>query len=292
MFKQAKDFVVKLLSEFLSENPFQLAGALSFYTLLSLAPLLLVVVAAAGLFWGQTAVRGQLTGQFEQLMGHEGAAVISTIIANASNTSSGILSMVIGLVTLLFGATTVFVQLQSSLNQIWNVRVTKRRNAIWGFLRIRLLSMAIVLGMGFLLLVSLVISAALAAFKEQMDALISGVPWLWELLNFAISLGVVTVLIAMIYKYLPDVRIAWGDVWVGALVTAGLFGVGKFLIGLYLGHASVGSAYGAAGSLVVLLVWVYYSALILFFGAELTQVLLRHRGHEIQPAPYAEPLRG
>ncbi len=287
MFKTAREFVVNLFTEFLSENPFQLAGALSFYTLLSLAPLLLVVVASAGLFWGEAAVRGQLTGQFEQLVGSDGASVINTIIANASDTKTGVISMIIGLATLLFGATTVFVQLQASLNQIWNVRTTARRNAIWSFVRIRLLSMAIVLGMGFLLVVSLVFSAALAALKNHMDAKLSGMAWLWELLNFGISLGVVTVLIAMIYKYLPDVRIAWRDVWLGALVTAGLFGIGKFLIGMYLGHASVGSAYGAAGSLVVLLVWVYYSSLILFFGAEITQLLMRYRGHEIQPAAFA-----
>ena len=200
-------------------------------------------------------------------------------------------SMIVGILTLLFGATTVFVQLQSSLNQIWDVKtaVTKvtRRGLFWSLIRTRLLSLTLILVVGFLLLVSLVMSAALAALQGYLSRALPCGGMLWQTVNLLVSLLVISVLIAMVYRLLPDVRLDWRDVWVGAVTTSVLFGVGKFLIGLYLGQASIGSSYGAAGSLVVFLVWVYYSSLIMFLGAEMTFVYAQHRRRRVRPTELA-----
>jgi membrane protein len=199
--------------------------------------------------------------------------------------------MIVGIATLLFGATTVFAQLQSSLNQIWDVKTAvetvTRHGLLWSLVRTRLLSLTLVLAVGFLLLVSLVVSAALAALHGYLSQSFPGGAILWEILNLLVSLLVIALLVAMVYRVLPDVRLDWPDVWVGAATTSILFGAGKFLIGLYLGHASLGSSYGAAGSLVVFLVWVYYSSLIMFFGAEITFVYARRRRKGVPPTELA-----
>jgi membrane protein len=198
--------------------------------------------------------------------------------------------MTIGILTLLFGATTVFAQLQSALNRIWKVETsteaTSRPALLWSLVRTRLLALALIFVVGFLLLVSLVVSAGLAALHEYLARAFAGGVLAWEIVNFLVSLAVISFLVAMVYRVLPDVRLGWADVWGGALVTAALFSIGKLLIGLYLGQTSVASAYGAAGSLVVLLLWVYYSSLIMFLGAEITAVHARHR-HRVRPVEHA-----
>lgn len=275
-------------TEFLGESPFQQAAALSFYTLLSLSPLVLIVVGIAGLMWSEAAVREQLLEQITQLIGPAGAETVRTVLTHASQRGRSVTSIVIGFVTLLIGATTVFGQLQAALNHMWNVRTAPTRHAFWSLVRTRLLSLALVLALGFLLLVSLVVSAALAAIEAYLFRTVPGAALLWQALNLVVSLVVIALLVAMIFKFLPDVRIRWAWAWFGGFVTSALLGLGKFMIGLYLGQASIASSYGAAGSLVVFLVWIYYSSLIFLLGAELTQVFARRRGAAIEPAPYAE----
>jgi membrane protein len=285
--KVAKESV----AEFWEDSPFQLAAALSFYTLLSLSPLVLIVVAAAGLVWGEQSVRAELLNQIQELVGQAGAETVRMVLESTTLSGHGFGSMILGILTLLFGATTVFVQLQSSLNQIWDVKTAvktvTRRGLLWSLIRTRLLSLTLILIVGFLLLVSLVVSAALAALQDYLSRAFPGGGTLWQIANFLVSLLGISILIAMVYRLLPDVRLDWRDVWIGAVTTSVLFGVGKFLIGLYLGHASIGSSYGAAGSLVVFLVWVYYSSLIMFLGAEVTFVYAQHRRRRVHPTEHA-----
>jgi len=279
-------------SEWREDEALELGAALAYYTIFSIAPLLLVVIAVAGLVWGREAVQGQIVGQLGHLVGPQGGEAIQTLVANAAKQGRGssILATIVAFATSLLGATGVFAELQSTLNHIWNVKATPK-NGIWGFLRTRVISFGMILGVGFLLLVSLVISAALAAIDNYMVGLMPGIEILIRIVSFVLSLGVITVLLAMIYRYLPDVKISWRDVWVGAAVTALLFTVGKVLLGLYLGRSSTASVFGAAGSLVILLLWIYYSAQILFFGAEFTQVYARYRGVQILPSEHAVRVR-
>jgi membrane protein len=278
--------------KFLTDSPFEMAAALSFYTVLSLSPLLLIVVSAAGFVWGEESVRVEILNQMRALIGPAGADTVRTVLDHSAFTGHTVSSMTIGIVTLIFGATTVFVELQSALNRIWGVQATtpttSRPALLWSFVRTRLLALALIFVVGFLLLVSLVVSAGLAALHGYLARAFQGGALLWEVVNFLVSLTVISFLIAMVYRVLPDVRLGWADVWGGALVTAVMFGIGKFMIGLYLGQTSVGSAYGAAGSLVVFLLWVYYSSLIMFLGAEITAVHARHR-RRVRPAEYAVP---
>jgi membrane protein len=279
------------IAKFWEDSPFQLAAALSFYTVLSLSPLVLIVVAAAGLVLGDQPVRTELLSQIRALVGEAGAETVRTVLESTTIRGQSLGSMIVGIITLLFGATTVFTQLQSSLNQIWDVKTAvktvTRRGLLWSLIRTRLLSLALVLVLGFLLLVSLVVSAVLAAFQGYLSRVFPGGGTLWQIANLVVSLLVISVLVAMVYRLLPDVQLDWPDVWVGAATTSVLFGVGKFLIGLYLGHASIGSSYGAAGSLVVFLVWVYYSSLIMFLGAEITVVYARQRRRRVRPTEHA-----
>ena len=249
-----------------------MGAALAFYSLLSLAPLLLVVIGVAGVFWGRTEAQTMLMDQITSVVGDNAAAGIQLVLDNASQgAGDGLIPAIIGFATALFGAATVFNQLQQDLDRIW--RHHARKTGVMGMVRSRLLTFGMVLSVGFLLLVSLVVSTALSAVSSA---------WLGSLvgartLEFALSFVVVTGLFAMIFKILPRTRIAWSDVWVGAAVTSMLFWIGKYLIGLYLGHASVASSFGAAGTIVVLIVWVYYSAQIFFLGAEFTrEYALRH----------------
>lgn len=276
-------------SDWVEDKAPQLGAALAFYSLLSIAPLLLIAISIAGLVFGEEAARGGIEHQIEDLVGEQGAQAVEDMLAHAKKPGAGILATVTGIATLLFGASGVFGQLQDSLNTIWEVR-PKPGGGVWGFLRTRFLSFAMVLGVGFLLLVSLVLSAGLAAIGNYLGDLLPAWGTLVGVLNFVISFLVITLLFALIFKLLPDVKIAWKDVWFGAALTAALFTIGKFLIGLYLGYASVESSYGAAGSLVVFVLWVYYSAQILFFGAEFTQVYARMFGSRIEPSAHAEPI--
>jgi membrane protein len=260
----------------------RLAASLSYYTLLSLSPLLVLAVAVAGLVFGEEAARGQIAAQLQHVFGPEAGEAIQTMVARAKQPSSGVLSTIVGLIVLLFGASGVFGELQDSMNTIWEVAPRPGRG-IWGMVKDRFLSFTMVLGVAFLLLVSLVISAGLAAIGNWISGFV-GVEWLWQGVNFVVSLAMVALLFALVFKVIPDVKIRWRDVWIGASVTAALFTIGKFLIGLYVGKAGVGSPYGAAGSLVVIVVWVFYSAHILFIGAEFTQVYARALGSPIAPA--------
>jgi len=274
-------------AEFVEAAPFELAGAISFYTLLSLSPLVLVVVGVAGLVWSEAAVRAQLLAEIERLVGPAGSETVETILVHGADLRRSVSSLVVGLASLLVGATTVFAQLQVSLNQMWSVRAAPSTHVFWRLVRTRLLSLALVLVLGFLLMVSLLLTAAVAALHAYLAQIIPAEPTVWRAANLVVSLAVVTVLIALIFKVLPDVVVGWPYVWFGAVITSALFGIGRFLIGFYLGHAGIASSYGAAGSLVVFLVWVYYSSLILLFGAELTQVHARRAGAAIAPAAHA-----
>jgi membrane protein len=282
----AFSFVRDTFKEWNDDDALDLGAALSYYTLFSLAPMLLVVIAIAGIFFGREAVQGQLVGQIGGLVGKQGGEAIQTMVANAGKHGSGVLATVIAVVTILFGATGVFGQLQKTLNRIWDVEPRPDRG-VKGLLKARALAFGMLLGIGFLLLVSLVVSTALSAVDTYLNGLFPGAAIILRILSFVLSFAVVTLLFAMIYRVLPDVEIAWRDVWVGAAATAFLFTIGKYLIGLYLGHSSVSSVYGAAGSLVVVLLWVYYSSQILFFGAEFTQVWARRKGSQIVPSKNA-----
>jgi membrane protein len=281
--------VRQTVADWLEDKAPQLGASLAFYTALSIAPLLVIALAAAGWLFGADAARGQISDEMTALVGEAGGKAIEDMIASARKPTTGSVAAVLGLVTLLFGASGVFGQLQSALNTIWEVK-PKPGRGILGMLRDRFLSFAMVMGIVFLLLASLVVTTALASVGEWTSRLPDSLQWAAQAINLLVSLAVITVLFAMMFKLLPDVRMAWSDVWLGAAVTAVLFTVGKFAIGMYLGHSSMASSYGVAGSFVVLLVWVYYSAQILFFGAELTQVYANRYGSRIVPAENAEPL--
>jgi len=278
--------VKETVAEWNEDKAPRLAAALAYYTVFSLAPVLIIVIAIAGLVFGQDAAQGEVVKQIDELVGKQGAEVIQSALQSAHESESSGPASIINLVILLFGASGVFAQLQDALNTVWEV-APKPGGALLTVLRQRFLSFAMLLVIGFLLLTSLVLSAGLAALGNFVGGLLPGIDLLWQILNFLVSFGVITVLFAAIYKILPDAKIAWDDVWIGAAITAFLFTVGKLLIGLYLGNASFGSTYGAAGSLVVILAWVFYSALILFFGAEFTQVYARRYGSRIIPSSHA-----
>jgi len=278
------------VTEWLQDNATRLSAALAFYTILSVAPLLVIVVAIAGLWFEPEDVNNKLIGQARNFIGESGAEIAKTTIEHAKRPAAGIVASVIGIVTLLVGASGVFGELQSAMNTVWNVK-PKPGRGILATIKDRFLSFGMVLVVGFLLLVSLVVTTVLSALGDYVAGQVPGLPTLMHVANFVLSFLVVTVLFALIFKFLPDARIAWRDVWVGAAVTAGLFTVGKYLIGLYLGKSAPGSAFGAAGSVVAFVVWVYYSGLILFFGAEMTKVIVRHAGRQILPTRNAEPTR-
>jgi len=264
------------------DNVARLAAALAYYTLLSIAPLIVLAVAVTGLAFGEEAARQHIAGELASVVGTGAAEAIQSIAKNARAPGTGVLSIAVGVVVLLFGASGVFGELQAALNTVWDV-APKPGRGIWGIVKDRFFSFTLVVGVAFLLLVSLVVSAALTWVGAFFEHTLPGGAVLWQVLNFCISLGVVTALFALIFKTLPDVRIHWRDVWVGAAVTAGLFTLGKFGLGLYLGSAGVSSAYGAAGSIVALVIWVYYSAQVLLLGAEFTEAYARRFGSRIVP---------
>lgn len=285
--------IISLLRETFTEwnedKASRLAAALAYYTVFSLAPMLIIAIAIAGAVFGEEAARGEIVTQIQGLVGRDGAKFIETAIEGASKPRAGTIASLISIAVLLFGASGLFAQLQDSLNTIWEVQPKPGRGVI-GILRDRFLSFTMVLGVGFLLLVSLVLSAGLSGLVNFLGSLLPGIGALLQLANFVLSFAVTTLLFGLIYKVLPDVKIAWSDVWSGAIVTSLLFSIGRFALGLYLGNSSFGSTYGAAGSVVIILVWVYYAAQILFFGAEFTQVYARRYGSRIVPAKNAVPL--
>jgi membrane protein len=276
--KRIWDLITKSVGAWVDDYAPSMGAALAYYTLFSIAPLLIIAIAVAGLVFGQEAARGEIVAQIQGLIGREGAIAVQGLLKSANGPAQNIFVTVVSIITLVIGATTVFAELQSDLDRIWRVPAPAKENGIWTLLRTHLLSFGLVLGLGFLLLVSLVVSAAIGAFGKWFDGFFEGWEAFLHALNFCISFAITTLLFAMIYKLMPRARIAWRDVWVGAVVTALLFEIGKFLIGLYLGKTSVASGFGAAGSLVVLLVWVYFSAQIFLLGAEFTWVYSHEYG--------------
>jgi membrane protein len=269
-----------------NDNVPRLGASLAYYTLFALAPILVVAIAIAGLVFGPEAVRGEIVGQIQGLVGYEGARAVQAMLESAAKPSASLLATIIGLVTFFLGATSAFLELQTALNAIWRVQ-PKKGASVRDFLRQRLISFGLVVGVGFLLLVSLLVSAALAALNRYLGNAIPALTVFWQAANVLVSLAVTTLLFAMVYKVLPDVKLRWRDVWVGALVTAGFFTVGKHVIGLYLGTSTVASTYGAAGSVVVVLVWVYYSSQVVLLGAEFTRYFVERFGARPAPEPYA-----
>jgi len=255
-----------------------MGAAIAFYTVFSIAPLLLIIIAVAGFIWGEDAVRGEIIGQLGGMVGTDGAAGVQALVRGASEPAQGIAATVISIGVLIWGATRVFTELQSSLDRIWKVPASARKSGILNTLRARLLSFGLVLGMAFLLLVSLVVSAALAALGHWASGILPGWEALLLALNTLISLSIITVLFAMIFKFMPQAKIAWRDVWIGAAVTAVLFEVGKVLIAIYVGRSAAVSSLAAAGSLVAVLIWVYYAAQVFLLGAEFTWIYATQHG--------------
>lgn len=253
----------------------RMAAALAYYTIFSLAPILMITIAIASLIWQRDVVQAQLLNQIQSLVGIEDASFIAGLLESSSNSAKGVTTTVIGIFTLLFGALGVFNELQNSLNTIWRGREEKPKDfleSIKNLLIDRFLSFSMILGIGFMLLVSLVVSAGISILGELTANILPFHEFILQTINFLISMGIITVLFAMIFKFLPDEKVLWKNVWLGAFVTAVLFSLGKTLIGLYLGGSAIASSFGAAGSLILLLVWIYYSAQILFFGAEFVKI--------------------
>src|SRR5574341_765528 len=286
---KARDFLnmgVETIREWQQDQAARLAAALAYYTTFSLAPLLVLVIAIAGLVGGQAAAQGLVMSQVQDLVGKEGREFVQSMVENAAVKSTGITASILGTVTLLIGALGAFNELQNALDRIWDVEpkpITRWSLRVQRFIFKRLLSFSMVLGIGFLLLVSLVISAGLSALSEYLGRIPLFSELVLQLLNLIISVGLITLLFAMLFKFIPDIEISWREVWLGAAITAIFFTVGKTLIGLYLGRSQVGSTFGAAGSLALLMICVYYSSQILFLGAEFTRVFAKRSG--LRPTP-------
>ena len=282
--KEAISILKQTFSEWMEDQAPTLGAALAYYTVFSLAPLLIISISIAGLVFGKEAAQGQIFDQLRGLLGDESGRAMQVMVRNAAaEPATGLLATLIGFATLLFGASGVFGQLQTSLNAIWGVQ-PKAGRGILGIIQDRILSFGFILVVGFLLLVSLFLTAAIALIGHRFGDMIPGMEAFAQILNSVFSLAVITLLFATMFKFLPDAKIAWRDVWIGALITAALFTVGKFALGFYLGRSGVASSYGAAGSLIVLLLWVYYSSQIVFFGAEFTQVYANRFGSHVVPS--------
>lgn len=275
-------------SEWMKADPFRQSAVVAYYAVFSIPALLVIVIAVAGLVFGQDAVQGEISGQIQNALGSDTAESVESIIAKASEEKTSIMATIIGFVTLILGSTGVFTELQTSLNQIWEVKVVAKKKWLRS-LRTKLFSFGLVLSLGFLTLVSLLLTTALEALGKVIHLDVgNGAIWIFKALNFIISFGVISVLFALIFKILPDAKIKMRDVWIGGMVTALLFVLGKFALGIYFAKANPGSTYGAAGSIVLIMLWVSYSCMILFLGAEFTKQYALFHGHEIVPAKSAE----
>jgi membrane protein len=276
MVKDCWVFVKETVFAFIEDEALSRGAAMAFYAATSLAPIMLIVVAIAGLAFGEEAARNALTDQFQALMGKQSADLLQSTIESAGKMSSGIVGTLVGLVTLVITASGVFGEMQSALNAIWKAEPTE--TVITRLIRARIVSLGLVAALGFLMIVSLVVSAALSALSDQINAALPFGHLILYALNGIISFGLIAVLFGAIYKILPDKRLAWGDVMVGAIATSFLFAAGKSLIGIYLGSSAAASAYGAAGGLILILLWTYYSSQMFLLGAEFTKVYARRRG--------------
>jgi len=284
------DLFKQTFSEFASDKVPRLGAALAYYTIFSIAPLLLITIAIAGLVFGREAAGGQIYAQLRGVLGPESAEMIQKMVEAAAKPKAGSIATIVGVITLLLGASGVIGQLKDALNTIWDVKPPA--TGFMGRLKNYLMNGAMVLGIGFLLLVSLILDSTIAAFGKFAGEHLPGGEGVWQILELVVSFGVITVLFAAIFRFLPDLKLEWRDVWFGAAFTSFLFVIGKFALGLYLGKSAVGSSYGAAGSLVVVLLWVYYASQIVLFGAEFTQVYARTHGskREEVKAPILLPL--
>jgi len=271
-FKQIWALVKAAASSWVDDYAPSMGAALSYYTLFSIAPLLLIVISIAGLVFGEDAARGEIFGQLNGFMGSEAAAAIQGLLESVNKPAKGMLGTVVGVVLVLIGATTVFAELQDAMDRIWRAPARHQSNGLGALLRTRLLSFGMILSIGFLLMVSLVMEAVLSAFSRWWSPFFTGWETVVQVINLAVSFGITMLAFAMIYKIMPRVKIDWRDVWIGAGVTAFLFTAGKFLIGFYIGRSGVVSGFGAASSIVIVLIWVYYSAQIFLVGAEFTWV--------------------
>ena len=274
-------------ADWMEDKALRLSAAVAYYSIFSIAPLLVIAIGVAGLALGQEAVKGQLNQQLSQYIGGQAAQAVQSMVQSASKPSHGWIATILGFATLLLGASGVFGQLKDALNTIWEVQA-KSGGGIKAFVRERLLSFGMVLVIGFLLLTSLLLSTFIAGLSGWLESKLPMPAFVWQVATFLVSFGIVTTLFAFIFKVLPDVKLAWRDVWVGAAVTALLFELGKLGLGYYLGKQGAESAYGAATAVVLLLLWVYYTSCILFFGAEFTQVYARERGVKVAPKEGAE----
>ena len=285
--KDALNLLKQAAWDWFDDSAPTLGAAVAYYTVFSLAPLFVIAVFIAGLVFGQEAAQGQIFVQLRALIGETSAAAMEEVVESAdSQPKTGVFATIIGFIVLIVGASGVFAQMQGSLNAIWRVE-PKPGRGIWGLVQDRILSFGFILIVGFLLLISLILTAAIAFIGTWIGGFLPGIEVLIQILNAILSLAIITLLFAMIFKFLPDVKIAWRDVWIGALITAGLFTAGKEILGLYLGKSGVASSYGAAGSLIILLLWVYYSAQIVFFGAEFTKAFANRFGSRVVPAENA-----
>lgn len=286
MFRTTWQTLKAIASGFFENKPFQLAAALSYYTLLSMAPLLLLLTGLAGFVFGEATAREQLLRYVDAMVGSQEADVVRALMTQAGNHHAGAVSTLIGTAVLVVGATTVFAHLQTALNQIWNVRAAPARNVVWRLLGSRVLALAIVLGMAFVLLASMALSVALAGAQDYLAHLFPGANIAFRVAGALVTFGMLVGLITLLFKFVPDAEIAWHEVIAGAVITAALLTAGKFVLGLYLARLRYSSA-GAAGSLILIVVWVYYSALILFLGAQVTKVVACRFGKPIQPKAHA-----
>jgi len=264
------------------DNAMRLSAALAYYSIFSLAPVLVIAISVSSLVFGQAAARGQVANQLRELAGDRAAIAIQALAQGADRRNASLSATVIGLVVILFGASGVFSELKGALNTIWGVTIRPGRPMLT-LVRERFISFSMVLGVGFLLLVSLLLSAAVAALSQSLGNMLALPASVWQIADLVVSFAIVTLLFAMIFKVLPNVHIRWRDVWIGAAATAFLFTIGKILIGIYLGTSAIASYYGAAGSAIAILLWVYYSACILFFGVELTKAYVEKFGAGIVP---------
>lgn len=280
--KRFFSLLTESFSEWQQDKASVWGASLSYYTLFSLSPLLLIIISLAGLLFGRQAVEGSIVSQLRGLLGAPGAAVLQETIRSAQKPSTSIFTTVIGIIILLIGASGVFGQLKEALNAIFNV-TKKSSRGIKGLVLEKILTFSMVAVIGFLLIISLVASAVIAGINAYFNAVFPFPEFILEIINFIVSFGLITLLFACIYKVLPDIKIPWKYIWIGSAVTSLLFTIGKTLIGLYLGLGSVGSSYGAAASVIIILVWVYYAAMIFFYGAEITQVYARRHGAVLLP---------
>lgn len=287
-FKEIFSLLKETFTEWNNDDPFRHSAVIAYYSIFSLPALVIIIVQVAGLILGEDAAQGQISSQISSAIGEDAAKQVETMVANTSEMGNSTMAIIIGVATLLFGATGVFYQLQQSLNKVWEVQP----NPNAGVAKIaidRATSLGVILAIGFLLLIFMVITAALNVLSGWIQSQLPDfMLYIFYVLNVLVTLGVVTLLFALIYKVLPDAKVGWQSVWIGAFVTAVLFAIGKFALGIYFNKADPASAFGVAGSLILIMLWVNYSALILLFGAEFTQVYARRHGHQIEPSGHAQ----